>query len=246
MFDELLSNLIGADRPTEPKSVVLGERETMPMATSACTGCGICADRCRSKAISVDDGWKVDLGRCVLCMDCVSECPGGCIGERPAPDYALSRSELVVGPDTDIEMLERPLDPSARRMFGRSVALRELDTGSCNGCEVELNCMSNRFYDMHRFGIKVVASPRHADGLLVTGPMCANMREAAERTYGAVPEPKMIIAVGACAISGGPFVGGDVAEDGIESVLKPAILVPGCPPSPDRVIRSLVKALGLR
>ena len=105
--------------------------------------------------------------------------------------------------------------------------------------------MSNQFYDMHRFGIKVVASPRHADGLIVTGPMCTNMHEAAERTYGAVPEPKLVIASGTCAISGGMFVEGDVVGEGIGSVLKPSIYIPGCPPSPDRVIRTLVKALGL-
>ena len=245
MFNRSLSNLIAGDRNTEPTSVVLEAREGMPMASSSCKGCGRCAGNCPTRAITIDDGWKVDLGRCIFCMDCAMVCPDGCIGETPAPDYSLTREGLVIGRGTDVSSLEEQLDEKTRRMFGRSVSLRELDTGSCNACEVDLNCMSNQFYDMHRFGIKVVASPRHADGLIVTGPMCTNMREAAERTYGAVPEPKLVIASGTCAISGGMFVEGDVVGEGIGSVLKPSIYIPGCPPSPDRVIRTLVKALGL-
>ena len=246
MFNRSLGNLISGDRNTMPKDAILSERESMPMAKESCRSCGACADNCPTKAISLDDGWKVDLGRCIFCMDCGMVCPERCIEERPAPDYALTREELVVGRDTDVESMEKPLDEKTRRMFGRSVSFRELDTGSCNACELDLNCMSNQFYDMHRFGIKIVASPRHADGLIVTGPMCTNMREAAERTYGAVPEPKLVIASGACAISGGMFVEGDVVGEGIGSVLKPSLYIPGCPPTSDRVIRSLVKALGLR
>lgn len=246
MFDLCFSNMSPRNRNTEPKGVIMDAREGMPMASAGCSGCGTCAGNCPTKAITVDDGWRVDLGKCIFCMDCAMVCPDGCIEERPAPDYALTREELVVSADTDIESLEKPLDPSVRRMFGSSVALRELDTGSCNACEVDLNCMSNQFYDMHRFGIKVVASPRHADGVIVTGPMCRNMREAAVRTYDAVPAPKLVIASGACAISGGMFVGGDVCGEGIKETLEPDVYIPGCPPTPDRVIRTLVKALGLR
>lgn len=245
MFNRSLRNLVAGDRNTEPESEILGERERMPMASDSCRGCGRCAENCPTRAISIDEGWKVDLGRCIFCMDCSMVCPEGCIDEVPAPDYSLTREGLVIGRGADIAALEEVLDEKTRRMFGRSVSLRELDTGSCNACEVDLNCMSNQFYDMHRFGIKVVASPRHADGLIVTGPMCTNMREAAERTYGAVPEPKLVIASGTCAISGGMFVEGDVVGEGIGGVLKPSVYIPGCPPTPDRVIRTLVKALGL-
>ncbi len=220
--------------------------ETMPMASSGCEGCGRCAERCPTKAIVIDDCWRVDLGRCISCMDCSMVCPGGCIGTVTAPDYALTREELIVGRDTDVRSLERPLDDRTRRIFGGSLAIRELDTGSCNACEVDLNCMANQFYDTGRFGIKFVASPRHADALLVTGPMCTNMVEAAVRTYDAVPEPKVVIASGTCAISGGVFVGGDVATDGIGNVLEPDLYIPGCPPTPDRVIRALVKSMGFR
>ncbi len=232
-------------RNTESSEEMMGRRDSMPMAVGDCRGCGRCADNCPTGAIAIDDGWRVDLGKCIFCMDCAMVCANGAIEEVPAPDYALTREELVVGPGSDPASLERPLDEMTRRMFGRSIALRELDTGSCNACEVDLNAMSNQFYDMHRFGIKVVASPRHADGLIVTGPMVNNMREAAERTYEAVPSPKIVIASGTCAISGGMFVKGDVASKGISPVLEPNLYIPGCPPAPDKVIRALVKSLGL-
>lgn len=245
MFNRSISNAVASDRNTEPISIILNSREVMPMASNSCTLCGKCAENCPTKAIIITDKWNVDLGKCIFCMDCSMVCPEDNIKEVPAPDYTLSRDDLIVDRNTDIESLEGVLDEKTRKMFGRSVSLRELDTGSCNACEVDLNCMSNQFYDMHRFGIKVVASPRHADGLVVTGPMSNNMKEAAERTYGAVPEPKLVIASGACAISGGMFVKGDVFGEGISDVLKPSVFIPGCPPTPDRVIRALVKSLGL-
>lgn len=246
MFSTSMSNLLGRGRNTESRDDITSSRETMPMASVECIGCGSCIANCPTKAISIDDGrWSVDLGKCLFCMDCKMVCPRDAIDEVPAPDYALSREELVVRNDTDIHSLERMLDDRTRRMFGRSLAIRELDTGSCNACEIELNCMSNQFYDCHRFGIKVVASPRHADALVVTGPMAENMREAAVRTDDATPSPKLILATGTCAISGGVFIGGDVAPSGISDVLAPDMYIIGCPPTPDRVIRSLCKALGL-
>lgn len=246
MYSVSISNLLGKGRRTEDRGSIMGSRGTMPMASDGCVGCGSCAGNCPTGAIAVrEGGWTLDLGRCIFCMDCAMVCPEGAVEEVPAPDYALTREELVVDRDTDVAAVERPLDDRTRRMFGRSLAVRELDTGSCNVCELELNCMSNQFYDCHRFGIKVVASPRHADALLVTGPMAENMREAAVRTDDAVPSPKLIVATGTCAISGGVFVGGDVAPSGISDVLEPDLYIIGCPPPPDRVVRALAKALGL-
>ena len=246
MFATSFSNLLGKNRNTESREDLASSRETMPMVTEACVGCGSCAGDCPTRAISIDeDGWSVDLGRCIFCMDCKMVCAHDAIAETPSPDYALRREDLIVRRGSDILSVERELDDATRRMFGRSLAIRELDTGSCNACEIELNCMSNQFYDCHRFGIKVVASPRHADALMVTGPMTENMREAAIRTDEATPSPKLIIATGTCAISGGVFVGGDVAPAGISDVLEPDIYIVGCPPTPDRVIRALEKALGL-
>lgn len=246
MFRTSLSNMIGKGRQTIRADDIMSSRGTMPMADDSCKGCGVCVRNCPSKAITIDDGWHVDLGKCIFCMDCTMVCPSKAISEAEAPDYALVRSDLVVGKDTDIASMERPLDPATRKMFGGSIAIRELDTGSCNACEIDLNCTSNQFYDYHRFGIKVVASPRHADALIVTGPLTENMREAAVKTYDAVPEPKLVIASGTCAISGGLFVGGDVAPSGISDLLEPSMFIVGCPPSPDRVERALIKALGLR
>ena len=246
MFKVSLANMIGKGRRTVPADEIMSSRGTMPMASDACVQCGTCAGNCPSNAIMIDDGWKVDLGKCIFCMDCAMVCPQDAISEEDAPDYALSREDLVFGPEDDPGSVEKPLDAATRKMFKGSIAVRELDTGSCNACEVDLNCTSNQFYDCHRFGIKVVASPRHADALIVTGPMASNMREAAVRTYDAVPSPKLVIASGTCAISGGLFVGGDVAPSGISDVLEPSMFIIGCPPSPDRVERALIKALSLR
>ena len=247
MFATSLTNLAGKNRNTVPADDIMEDRGTMPMASDACTGCGTCASNCPSSAIAVDGSdWSVDLGRCIFCMDCAMVCPSDAISEVEAPDYALDRKDLVIHRGTDIAGIEKPLDQGIRRMFSGSLAIRELDTGSCNACELELNCMSNQFYDAHRFSIKFVASPRHADALMVTGPMTENMREAAVRTDEATPSPRLIIANGTCAISGGVFVGGDVAPSGISGILDPDIYVIGCPPSPDRVLRALIKALGMR
>lgn len=246
MFATSLSNLIGKGRSTVPKGDVLSHRETMPMASESCVECGACVDNCPTGAISITErGWTLDLGRCLFCMDCSMVCSRNAISEVPSPDYALRREDLIVDRGTDIGDVEKDADEGTRRLFGRSLSIRELDTGSCNACEIELNCMSNQFYDCHRFGIKVVASPRHADALVVTGPMAENMREAAVRTDEATPSPRLIVASGTCAISGGVFVGGDVAPSGVSDVLEPDMYIIGCPPSPDRVIRSLSKALGL-
>lgn len=246
MLKRSLRNLVTGDRNTEPIDMMMDDREMMPMASSECTMCGKCSENCPTKAISVDDTWRIDLGRCLFCMDCEMVCPIGCISEIPAPDYTLTREELVFDRDTDPSSVERSLDKDVCRRFGRSIAIRELDSGSCNACEIELNNMSNQFYDAGRFGIKTVASPRHADALLVTGPMCVNMSEACRRTFDATPDPKLVIASGSCAISGGIFVEGDVIGEGIGDSLNVDMYIPGCPPEPNRVIRSLIKALRMR
>lgn len=247
MSNEMFSNLISRNRNTESVEMILGSNATMPMSGDNCTLCGKCRNNCPTKAISIEDGtWSVDLGKCILCFDCFMVCPNNSIREVQAPDYSLSREELIMSADTDVKSIEKRFDTKICKLFGKSLAIRELDTGSCNACEVDLNAMSNQFYDLHRFRIKVVASPRHADALVVTGPMTNNMHEAAVLTYEAVPKPKLVIASGACAISGGMFVGGDVFGEGIKDVLVPDMYIPGCPPTPDRVIRALVKALDIK
>src|SRR6186713_3519848 len=124
----------------------------------------------------------------------------------------------------------------ARHRLGRSLSIREVDAGSCNGCELEIHALNNAFYDLERFGLRFVASPRHADVLLVTGPVTKNMREALERTYKATPDPKWVVAVGDCARNGGVFAGSAACVGGVSAVLPVDLHIPGCPPSPTALL----------
>ncbi len=135
------------------------------------------------------------------------------------------------------------VDRAARRRLGRSLAIREVDAGSCNGCELEIHALNNAFYDLERFGLHVVASPRHADVLLVTGPVTANMREALERTYAATPDPKWVVAVGDCGRDGGVFAGGYACVGGVAEVVPVDLHVPGCPPNPVQLLEGLLALL---
>ena len=132
------------------------------------------------------------------------------------------------------------LERVARRRFGRSLAIREVDAGSCNGCELEIHALNNAFYDIERFGLRFVASPRHADVLLVTGPVTKNMLEALERTYLATPDPKWVVAVGDCAVDGGMFAGSYACVGGVAAVVPVDLHIRGCPPSPIELIKRLL------
>src|SRR5919201_144449 len=139
--------------------------------------------------------------------------------------------------------LARTLDRSARRRLGRSLSIREVDAGSCNGCELEIHALSNVFYDLERFGLRFVASPRHADVLLVTGPLTRNMREALERTYRATPDPKWVVAVGDCAVDGGIFSGSYAVVGGVGGVVPVDLHIRGCPPRPVELLKGLLASL---
>src|SRR5665213_3549849 len=140
--------------------------------------------------------------------------------------------------------LAAELNLQAQRRLGRSLSIRALDSGSCNGCELELHALSNAFYDLERFGLRFVASPRHADVLLVTGPVTRNMREALERTYNATPDPKWVVAVGDCAVDGGFFAGSYACVGGVAAVVPVDLHIKGCPPSPVQLLRGLLALLG--
>src|SRR5712691_4896048 len=159
---------------------------------------------------------------------------------------------LVSAPSTErvderepqmLETAGSALRGAIARRLGRSLAIREVDTGSCNGCELEIHALNNAFYDIERFGIRFVASPRHADVLLVTGPVTANMREALERTYAATPGPKWVVAVGDCARDGGVFSGSYACVGGVSAVLPVDLHIGGCPPSPTALLRGLLALL---
>jgi Ni,Fe-hydrogenase III small subunit len=142
--------------------------------------------------------------------------------------------------DTALAELAGRLDIAARRRLGRSLSIREVDAGSCNGCELEIHALNNAFYDLERFGLRFVASPRHADVLLVTGPVTKNMSEALLRTYNATPAPKWVVAVGACAANGGIFAGSYAVEAGVSSVVPVDLHIPGCPPTPTALLKGLL------
>ena len=149
-------------------------------------------------------------------------------------------------PDVDDETLAAlagNVDLAARRRLGRSLAIRAVDAGSCNGCELEIHALNNAYYDLERFGIRFVASPRHADVLLVTGPVTKNMREALERTYDATPDPKWVVAVGDCALDGGCFAGSYAAVGGVSQVLPVDLHIRGCPPNPRELLKGLLALL---
>jgi Ni,Fe-hydrogenase III small subunit len=149
----------------------------------------------------------------------------------PAPDEA-ALAELAAA-----------VEYNARRRLGRSLAIREVDAGSCNGCELEIHALSNAFYDLERFGLRFVASPRHADVLLVTGPVTRNMRQALERTYAATPDPKWVVAVGDCALDGGLFAGSYAVVGGVGQVVPVDLHIRGCPPSPLQLLKGLLALL---
>jgi len=146
----------------------------------------------------------------------------------PAPD------------DTLLAELGVSLAQASRRRLGRSLSIRQVDAGSCNGCELEIHALNNAFYDIERFGLRFVASPRHADVLLVTGPVTKNMREALERTYAATPDPKWVVAVGDCALDGGLFAGGYACVGGVSKVIPVDLHIRGCPPDPEALLKGLL------
>ncbi|TAK99352.1 MAG: NADH-quinone oxidoreductase subunit NuoB [Rhodospirillaceae bacterium] len=145
--------------------------------------------------------------------------------------------------DEALKQLAASVNQAAMRRLGRSLSIREVDAGSCNGCELEIHALNNAIYDLERFGLRFVASPRHADVLLVTGPVTKNMREALERTYRATPDPKWVVAVGDCAISGGLFSGSYAVEGGIKGIIPVDLNIPGCPPTPEQLLRGLLALL---
>ena len=186
----------------------------------------------------------IDLGRCTFCGLCEEASPGAVGFSLDHRLAARSRHELTV--KGEAPLLARALDEKARALFGRSLRLRQVSAGGCNGCEAELNAAGNIQFDMSRFGVAFVASPRHADGLVVTGPVSENMREALLKTWEATPAPRLVIAVGACACSGGIFRDSPVQSNGMPGVpeIPVDLWIAGCPPHPITFIDGVLRLLG--
>jgi Ni,Fe-hydrogenase III small subunit/Pyruvate/2-oxoacid:ferredoxin oxidoreductase delta subunit len=207
-------------------------------------GCRECIDACPTGALrSAASTLALDMGRCLFCAECVEACPHGAL--ELTREYRLAarkREDLLV--HDAVRPKAKMLDEKLRRLFGRSLKLRQVSAGGCNGCEADVNVLGTIVFDLGRFGIQVVASPRHADGLLITGPVTENMKLALKKTYDAVPAPKIVIAVGACAIAGGPYVDHPEVHNGADSVVPVDLYIPGCPPHPFTILDGLLGLLG--
>ena len=202
-------------------------------------GCTVCREACPTKAISLNPV-TIDLGLCVFCPVCQEVCPEKIINF--SNEYCIgtdNRAKLNVTSETKTITPEKA-SKQIISYFGKSLKLRQISAGGCNGCELELNALSNVNFDMGRYGVEFVASPRHADGILITGPLTENMAKATEICYTAVPNPKIIILYGACAISGGIFPNSDTIDRKFIAENKIALFIPGCPPHPLTFINAIL------
>ncbi len=206
-------------------------------------GCNDCAKVCPTEAITANGkgDLSVDYGRCIVCQLCTEVCPVGAM--EPSNDWAFGvreREDLIWREEAPHA---EAVGGTSRRAFRRSLHIRHVDAGSCNGCESELQALNNPFYNLHRFGIFFTPSPRFADLLLVTGPVTHAMLEPLKAAYDAMPEPRWVMAVGTCAVSGGLTGGNYACGTGLESVFPVDVYLPGCPPNPAAIIEALLMFL---
>ncbi len=266
------SGIVTADYPRRPAQVSAHSRGAPAFDFDRWRDPSPAAEACPTGAIEVHDAGgrrrvSVDYGRCIFCGECAAASAGD--GVRASREFELaatSRRSLVLhaeyslapegvngeriatggdpaGPG-GVEAAGARLSETIRKTLGRSLAIREVDAGSCNGCELEAIALNNPVHDIERFGIHFVASPRHADMLLVTGPVTRNMELALRKTYDATPEPRLVAAVGACGISGGIFGVNYATRGGVDQVIPVDVYIPGCPPRPEALLHGILLALG--
>lgn len=210
-----------------------------------CSKCMKCAQICPVSCISENTkGISIDAGTCIFCGKCKEQCPENAISFDKKYEMAvLQRSELFFEPE-QIKEYKENLRTEIKKFFGRSLKLRQVSAGGCNACEADCNVLGTIGWDMGRFGIQFVASPRHADGILITGPVSKNMALALKKTYEALPPPRLVIAVGSCAISRGIFKDSPEVCGGADKFFNVDLFIPGCPPHPATILHGLLKLMG--
>lgn len=204
--------------------------------------CGACRDVCPTRAIELSP-LRLDLGRCVFCGACAEICPKIEFSSNPRMG-ATSASDLVLREGGEAALRVRASEGFSK-LFGRSLKMRQVSAGGCNACELELNALANVNFDIQRFGIEWVASPRHADALVLTGPLTRNMKEAVRLAWEAMPEPRFLVAVGACALSGGLYQEAPGVDREFLATVGPALRVPGCPPHPLTFVNAILDFLAV-
>lgn len=227
------------------KAVPNGFRGRPSIAAAPCApDCTACRDACPTRAIGLEPV-RIDLGRCVFCSACVEVCPPHKIAFTPETRMGSRTLEALVMAEGASESLHVRASEGFSKVFGRSLKMRQVSAGGCNACELELNALANVNFDLQRFGIEWVASPRHADALVLTGPLTRTMKDALRLAWDAMPEPRFVVAVGACAISGGLYEGASGVDRTFLEEVGPSLFVPGCPPHPLTFVNAILDFLGI-
>jgi Ni,Fe-hydrogenase III small subunit/ferredoxin len=234
---QFIADLRGAKPQGFRGKPVIGDMECAP-------NCNICHNVCPSEAIALDPV-HIDLGRCVLCGDCEPVCPSQKLSFNADFKLASTRRDALTVSSARPNIDPVEVSSALHKRFGRSLKLRSVSAGGCNGCEMEINALGNVNFDLGRYGIDIVASPRHADALVLSGPISRNMAEALQMCWDAMPDPKILIATGACAISGGVFAHSDALDRSFLNNVTPSLYVPGCPVHPLTFISGILDLLGI-